>query len=186
VVVVTVGDERGVDPRQLRRRDGRGHVPADADDPLRPQHRIDEERHAVELDEEGGVPEPGQPRRRPRRRRRGDGRAIDRRGRDHGARRRRAAPAGDPIPERPAQDVAEARRPAAVEVEEAAGGRAGLGEGHVHIRRRIAGRGRWGCGFTENEARERSPFDRPRASGARAATTSRNDDGERVAALPGS
>ena len=52
-----VRDEHGV---QVARRLERGRVPAQVGD-APAEHRVGEEPHAVELDEHGAVPEPGQP-----------------------------------------------------------------------------------------------------------------------------
>jgi hypothetical protein len=56
MVAVQVRDEDRVEARGERRRRGVAHEVADA----RAQHRVREEPDARDVDEDGGVPEPGQ------------------------------------------------------------------------------------------------------------------------------
>ena len=101
VVVVAVRDEHGVDGRQVRDR----ARPAARSGSMPPKMRrlqrgVDEERDAVELHEEGGVAEPGDPRglaRRGRRARAARGPARPR-GRARGRARRAACRSGGPRP----------------------------------------------------------------------------------------
>jgi hypothetical protein len=129
---VVVRDELRVDGRE--RADGHAgrDVARDAADDRASQRRIDEERHAVELDEEARMAEPGEAGGLTPGRRAGEPREVGRDGRDPRAVRRAPAPAGEPIPHHPAQHGREPGRPGAVEVHEPSARAAGLFERVAH------------------------------------------------------